>query len=57
MNVSEKLNWEDRREPTCSSSGSGSGKELIRYSICLAFTIKSVTSSFLFADRHNASFV
>ena len=34
---------------TCSSSGSGSGNELIKYSTCFAFTIRSLTSSFLFA--------
>ena len=35
---------------TCSSSGSGSGNEFIKYSICFAFTIKSVTISFWFAE-------
>lgn len=37
---------------TCSSSGSGSGKELIRYSICFALTMRSVTNSFWFAVIH-----
>jgi len=35
---------------TCSSSGSGSGNELTRYSICFALTIKSVTISFWLAE-------
>jgi len=34
---------------TWTSSGSGVGRDWIRYSICLAFTMRSSTSSFLFA--------
>ena len=38
---------------TWTSSGSGSGSELIKYSTCFAFTTRSLTSSFLFAMSHN----
>lgn len=34
---------------TWTSSGSGVGRDWIRYSICLAFTMRSSTSSFWFA--------
>jgi hypothetical protein len=44
-----KENSESNERLTCSSSGSGSGKDCIRYSTCLALTIRSVASSFLFA--------
>jgi hypothetical protein len=39
------------RARTWTSSGSGIGRDWIRYSICLAFTMRSSTSSFLFAVR------
>ena len=43
--------WESLRARTWTSSGSGIGRDWIRYSICLAFTMRSSTSSFLFAVR------
>jgi len=47
--VSNNAQWGKRL--TCSSSGSGSGNELMRYSICFALTIKSVTISFWLAEK------
>ena len=54
MNVSENLNWEDGHEPTCSSSGSGCGKELIRSSSLLLAVSWSLTDTVRYSFSEKA---